>query len=250
MNKQLKESLSLMSRMDNKSKMPLLSDIYESCGNKSSLVPLKEINAKRLIDRHSQNGYAIISASRGFAEFGLDPKNPQHQNELKRINNQRTKDLVADVQHEGFSYTLSFGGFIENQGEENEEEVYEQSVIVYAVKRNGETDMDKLFNFAIAMCNKFNQDSVLVKFPDKDPAYYNKQGEVDFELGSNVDFNDVSQTYFTDLHKNTNAKIKDGSSPTRFSFNESYIAPVPQCYSENLKRNTLGEVFMKSWKSN
>ena len=228
-----------------KANFPKLKNIYDGCGNESELVSLNETNAKRLIDRHKNSGYAIISACRGFNDFGLDSTNINDVNKLREINNKRTKDLIKRVQNEGFSYTLCFGGFIENQGEDDEEQVYEQSVIVYAQKRNGEIDNKSLFNFAIDMAKVFNQDAILFCAQGENPKYYDKNGNVDMEFGNDILFNDLTQTYFTDLHKNTKDKIKNLSRPTRFSFNETYIAPIPQCYSESHKRYMLGEVFLK-----
>lgn len=197
-------------------------NVYESINNHSSLISLNEVKARTLIDKHSKNGYAIINACR-----------------------QRTRELIADVQSHGFSYTLSYGGFIENKGEENETNVYEHSVIVYAEKRDGTINPEELFNFALEECNKFNQDSVLIKMPNDVPKYYKKDRSIDMVFPNDIKFNDLSQIYFTDLHKNTERKMKQGSKPTRFSFTESYIAPKPQCYSEGHIRYTKGERFLQ-----
>ncbi len=106
------------------SKLPFF---YEGTQNKSLPIPLTETNAKRVIDRHSSNGYIIISTCRGGSDFGLDTGNPNDAETLKHINNERTKTLLNDVQTAGFSYTPCYGGFIENKGLDNEDTVYEQS---------------------------------------------------------------------------------------------------------------------------
>ena len=227
----------------NMRKMPMLNEIYQETRNDSYPISLNETNAKRLIDRHTANGYAIISACRGGNDFGLGDSQ-RDKDRLAQINKERMRELIADIQKAGFSYTLSYGGFIENKGTENEEGVYERSVIVYAEKRDGSVDMNGLKDFAIAECKKFNQDNVLVVMPNEKPKYINQKGGIDFELDGQATFNDISQTYFTDLHKNTQDKIKQGSKPTRFSFNESLIAPIPQCYSERHVRSLKGEVFL------
>lgn len=225
---------------------PLLKEVYDSCSNNTKPISINETNAKRLLDRHTRFGYAIISASRGGGDFGLDSSIPNEDRKLREINNKRTKELVDDVRKAGFSYTLTYGGFIENKGEEDEREVYERSVVVYANKTDKTTDMDRLMDFAIEMCRKYNQDSVLIQEPNKPAVYLDKNGNVDFELGSNMSFNDASETYFTDLHKNTGGKMRKSSKPTRFSFTESYIGARPQCYSESHIRYLKGEVFLKS----
>ena len=219
--------------LDSSNNAPKLNEVYESTNNNSEIVPINETNAKRLLDRHTANGYAILGDSL------------QDNQRLNTINAQRTRELINDIQKQGFSYTLSYGGFIENLGTDDEENVYERSVIVYAQKRNGETNPKDLFDFAIAECGKFNQDSVLIKMPDNTPKYYKKDGTVDFTFDGNVAFNDVAQEYFTDLHKNTEKKINPDTKPTRFSFTECYIAPKPQCYSESHVRSLKGEIFLK-----
>ena len=223
---------------------PMLSEVYVSTTNKSDIVTINETNAKRLLDKHTSRGYAIISACRGRAEFGLGDT-PDDTRKFNEINQKRTRELVKDIQNAGFSYTLCYGGFIENLGEEDEENVYERSVIVYATKRDGSDDVDALRNFAIEECRKFNQDSVLICLPDGKPQYIKQDGTIDFELGGEVAFNDIAQTYFTDLHKNTQSKIKPESKPTRFSFLECYIAPKPMGLSEMHIRELKGEVFLK-----
>lgn len=198
---------------------PTLGELYKGTGNESEIVPLSDANAKQLLERHSKNGYAMLNACCG-------------------------RELLSDVQKLGYSYTLAYGGFIENQNSDKEENVYERSIIVYAEKRDGSAATPKeLFDFAIAECKKFNQDSVLVKLPNKNPTYYKKDGSIDYEF-NNVAFNDVAQQYFTDLHKNTERKIKPGLRATRFSFTECYIAPKPQCYSESHVRTLKGEKFL------
>ena len=223
---------------------PMLNEIYSNTFNFSKPIPLTETNAKRMLDRHSQNGYAIISACRGGSDFGLNASNPQQKEKLAVINKKRTQELLDCIRQSGFSYTPSYGGFIENQGTENEEEVFERSFIVYANKKNGETDVQGLKEFAVQMCNKFNQDSVLFKAPDEPARYLDKNADVDMEFGDDVAFNDTAQAYFIDLHKNTARKIEKGGKPTRFSFVESYIAATPQCYSERHLRHLKGEVFV------
>lgn len=224
--------------------IPLLEDVYPDTTNRSNIVPLRETNARRLISRHAQKGFACISACRGLNEFGLEDTKAG-RNELARINNERTRQLIDDIRKAGFSYTLSYGGFIENKGEADEESVYERSAIVYATKRDGKDYPQELFDFAVEECRKFNQDAVLVQMPNEKPRYIKQDGTTDFEFSGDLSFNDLSQEYFTDLHKNTHGKIKDGSKPTRYSYTEAYIAPKPQNFVEAHIRHLKGEVFTK-----
>ena len=214
-----------------------------SINNNTHLRSINETNAKRFLERHTNSGYVIISACRGSEDFNLDETNPQQLNKLRQINNQRTKDLLSDIKKKGFTYTPCFGGFIENKGLENEQEVYEKSFIIYPYKRDESYNFQELKDFAIEMCNKYNQNSVLIKAPTEKPLYYDKNGGIDDEMGNDVIFNDITQKYFTDLHKNTSNKIKSDSKPTRFTFTETYIPLKPQCYSEGHIRYLKGEIF-------
>jgi hypothetical protein len=63
------------------------------------------------------------------------------------------------------------------------------------------------------------------------------------ELNNDATFNDITQEYFTDLNKNTSNKIKSDSTPTRFTFTETYIPLKPQNYSEGVVRYYKGEQF-------
>ncbi len=214
--------------------------------NNGKMVSINEVNAKTLLNRHSENGFIAISPCRGFADFNINPNEPNAQQKLAEINNKRIKECISLIKKSGFSYTPVYGGFIENQGTENEQNVYERSFIIYNNKKGGETpDFKELYNFGIDLARRYNQDSVLVKAPGEPPRYITQNGDIDMEFSGKTSFNDLSQEYFTDLHKNTD-KFDDMSNrkPTRFSYVESYINPAPQCYSESHTRSLNGEIFI------
>ena len=217
-----------------------LNECYsEKTGNKGDLVSLNEVNARSLIDRHTADGYVIISPCRGGADFGLDPNDPRQRERLADINHKRVKEFVDILKQTDFSYTPVYGGFIENKGKENEENVYERSFVVYNHHKDGSVgDFGELRQFALDMARKYNQE------PNGKPQYVKQNGEVDFGFDGDIAFNDLSQEYFTDLHKNSHKTMGDDSSPTRFSFLESYINPAPQCYGERVSRARNGEIFL------
>ena len=223
-----------------------LNECYsEKTVNKGDLVSLNEVNARSLIDRHTADGYVIISPCRGGADFGLDPNDPRQRERLADINHKRVKEFVDILKQTDFSYTPVYGGFIENKGKENEENVYERSFVVYNHHKDGSVgDFGELRQFALDMARKYNQDSVLIQEPNGKPQYVKQNGEVDFGFDGDIAFNDLSQEYFTDLHKNSHKTMGDDSSPTRFSFLESYINPAPQCYGERVSRARNGEIFL------
>lgn len=218
----------------------------EKTSNKANMVSIDEANAKSLLDKHSKNGYVVVSPCRGYADFNLDPNKKEDREKLNNINNGRIKELISMLKSSDFSYTPTYGGFIENAGSEDEEHVYERSFIIYNYHRDGSVgDFSELKSFALEIANKFNQDSVLVKSPEGKPEYVTKDGEVEFGFDGDVAFNDMKQTYFTDLHKNAHKFSDMGQrKPTRFSFVECYVNPAPQCYGERVSRSRNGEIFL------
>lgn len=223
-----------------------LSDYRGVTKNGGRLVSINENNIKRIIATHSDNGYIVISPCRGGSDFGIDPDKNQHEaDKLANINKKRVREMISDIKSTGFSYTPTYGGFKENLGTDRETTVYERSFIVYNKDKKGANrDFKELYDFGLEMCRKYNQDSFLVQAPGENPKYIKQDGDVDFEFGGGKVFNDISQEYFTDLHKNTD-KGGDISKrkPTRFSFTEAFVNPKPQCYSERHVRWANGEVF-------
>lgn len=223
-----------------------LKEYRDNTYNHGNIVSINENDIKRIISTHSENGYIVISPCRGGSDFGINPQKNQHEyDKLAQINKNRVKSMIEDIKQSGFSYTPTYGGFKENLGTDQETTVYERSFIVYNKdKRGNNCDFNELFNFGIEMCHKYNQDSFLVQAAGENPKYIKQDGSVDFEFSGEKVFNDISQEYFTDLHKNTH---KSGDifnrKPTRFSFTEAYVNPKPQCYSERHVRWINGEVF-------
>jgi len=213
-----------------------LGDYRMTCNNKA-LVSINEADAKRLLDRYSQNGYIVVSASLGYEE-----NNPQYQQRFNVVNNERYKGMLDAIQSSGFLWAPFYGGFIENPGTDHEEHVYEKAVIVFNAKRGRkEGDIEELYNLGMTISQKFNQDYFLFKAPNESPKYICKNGTVDMEFLGDVSFNDATQRYFTDLYKNTH---KHGMS---FSYIESYINPSPCNVNEATSRVVKGEVFGKIW---
>lgn len=213
--------------------------------NNSNLINVNESNARKLLNKHSKNGFIIVSPCRGFGDFNLDFTIKKDQDKLNEINNKRIREMISLIKKSNYSYIPVYGGFIENIGTEEEEQVYERSFIVFNYNKKGEVgNLDDLKEFGIELSQKFNQDSFLYMEPGQKPKYITKYGEVEFECGEKLEFNDFAKEYFTDLHKNTNKYIgKDGRS-TRFTFTECYVNPSPQCYSERISRSFNNEIFL------
>lgn len=107
----------------------------------------------------------------------------------RKENVQRNKQLVADFNHWDLSFIKVIGGFTENKGTPDESDVYEYSYCVI----NNKYATDKFVDIAVALCKKYDQESVLITFPvTENPRttrskqriieivakYYDKSGEV------------------------------------------------------------------------
>ena len=124
------------------------------------------------MNQHVQKGdpFAIISACRSKVS---PKKNKENTEELKRLALQN-----------GFGYTSSIGGYVEEQIDKTKKDVLEDSVIVFSNKEREK----ELLTFAMRMGIKYYQDSIL--FCDskgntyfkytrdiEDPDYTWKKGE-------------------------------------------------------------------------
>lgn len=149
-----------------------------------------EDSLNRLQEVHRKNGYAIVSACRN--EF------------TKEENEKRTNQLKEILQKSFFSFKKVLGGFIETKEDGSKKEVKEKSFIIYNYDKNGNVaEKDKLFKFALQICKKFNQNSILYSEKGDKPRYYTQQGKVDSSFSNaGFTFNDKKQQYFTDFSKN------------------------------------------------
>lgn len=163
-----------------------LPDVY-------SLIECK-INLERLIKKHGDNGFAIISACKNPEEYP-DWNNEEHSDKLEK-----------DIQNEGYSYTVGWGGY---EGIDNDtfNASYEKSFIVYNYishdnwhndKEIG--DINRLREFAVDMCRKYQQESVYFKEEGKPPVWLNEEGQVVSKRSSDKIWkNDASKPFFTSL---------------------------------------------------
>lgn len=147
----------------------------------------------RFIGTHIKNGYAIVSACRD--------ENSAEQN------NAKTKELRDWIKTSGFSFKPVFGGFIENKGTPKEKEVHEKSFVIYNFKQDGKVAKpNELLTFAMKVCKRYNQDSILYSEKGDKPRYYTKTGHIDSSFGKKFILNDKEQEYFTDMKKGSSNK--------------------------------------------
>lgn len=218
-----------------------ISEIKGTTTNTQNLQSINEISVKRLLGKHADSGYIMISASRYEPDIDVQQNN--------EINNTNYKKLLAAIKNSGYSYIPVYGGFIENQGGEVQKEVYEKSFIVFNYNRNGEQiDFKQLHNLAIQWCNEFNQDSVLIKAPNQNPAYYGSEGDEQMKFTGDIKIDDLTQQYFTDFVKskqrNINKQGDEYSKQHRLTFENVFVNPAPVTYSEGHVRYALNEVHL------
>jgi hypothetical protein len=239
---------------------------YGLLANHNTPVRIDEITIDRLLKKHGGNGMVNISANK----TGL----PQE------INDENTKSLIRDLRQSGFSYLPTYGGYRAENGVEDD---YEPSFVVFNYDTKGNArDFDDLKQFALAMCKKYDQDSVLVKAPEQVPVWLDRDGnKANARESEKYWKNDPKQPYFTSFkskdaveseireklmgkyktfcHRNNLPITKDGFDKfykehlndidtigKRYTydigFNECYVNPIPSQLSERMRR--VGEVMI------
>lgn len=222
--------------------------IYD-CIIKNKYVSIRKLieSNVRLYDllkgKHAERGYIIISACR-------DSSNPSVSTKLS--NKRRTEELKADIQRSMYSYMPVFGGYIEDDNGE----VLETSFVVFNYDRLGiEGVFDDLKQFALSMCEKYNQDSVLIYEPGSIPKYYDSKGHVvsdPHNTTNKAKINDMSEPFFTEFKNKSKRFTYDinfpddevNSSFIRILCSYDYFARPPETYGERYRRYKLGERFI------
>lgn len=234
--------------------------------NEKIVKPLNEFNLSRL-DKHTENGYVIISAYRSV----IESSNPQNDltNHFKKFiekefpnydltNEQlnkiafewlRQRNKKADEKLEKtlrssenkFSFSPIFGGY---KGTDGVTDNFEPSYIIYNFTKKGERveDFEELKAFAIKMCAVYKQDSVLINAPNETPNYYDADGnKVNSSSTNKIIFNDTSQECFS-----TNKR--DKTNPQRFTadinFENVYITSGASSLNERRMRTSTGEILL------
>ena len=148
--------------------------------------PLYETSIKRLMTRHMQNGFIIISACRNagrLTDYRLNGKlrddlKKAHKNdaEIDKKNKDNTKKLQELIIESGWSYIKIFGSFKEEG--ENGKFMMERSFIVFNENRKDYKDLSrkekfkKLLEHGVKWGARFNQDSILVAEGDNKKPFY------------------------------------------------------------------------------
>ena len=95
---------------------------------------------------------------------------------------------------------------------------------------------------------KYQQDAILIKYPDKAPIYYdcNTKKPIGSSFSS-ATLNDVTREYFTALKKWGDMSRKKSDSftkgkPQRFTFEEAFMNDFPNSIAEHRLRSNDGEL--------
>jgi hypothetical protein len=195
-------------------------------------INLKETTLKKMLTKHSEAGYIIITAFRGEYEY--------------KENVGRNNKLKSDIDKSGYSYIPVWGGFIETDIETGEQkEVKERSFVVLNFPR-GKTepmgDGEGLKDLGRRLCKKYEQESYLYKPQGLETkAYYlTGTGKVDMTFNSATPTKGAD-AYFTNLAKSSKKSVGGKS----FTYREGviWLAKSPKSLAEAYKR--MGEVFLR-----
>ena len=208
---------------------------------------LTEANLNRIVNGHDKDGYVIISAHRQDA---LADSNPDaNENELWQENNKRNKKLNSDINSLGYAYIPVYGGYKE-EGQDVAQ--VEKSFIVFPYQRrnNEQVDYETFLSNMMQLGKKYNQDSILVKYPNDDPQYFNLlTNSWEGKKFKNATLNDAQQIYFTalkgwnDINLNKKNRTSWQGKPQRFTYSESYLNKSPQSVMSASMRASEGEMF-------
>ena len=214
---------------------------YYNVDNGNNLQPLNEETLSRIINKHGKDGFVIVSANR-------TDKTAQQNN----INN---KAIIQDIKKSMFAYCPVYGGY---HGKDGVIDSFEPSYIIFNYNKYGELqNFSDLKLFAILLCDKYGQDSVLIKepnkppyYPNKPPYYVNKEGDIIGKaVDNNIDVNNPKNEYYTSLIKSNNLDYNTPNRLKRFSYNinfECYGHPNPNTLNELRRRSEgFGEVILK-----
>lgn len=178
----IKESFRRNHKLAKTLKEDVMKRFYGISSNHHKPVKINEVTLDRVLQKHGDNGMINISANRS--------------DQPKEVNDEKTRELISDLKQSGYSYLPTYGGY---RGKDGIEDDYEPSFVVFNYNTSGEpTDFEELRQFGIYLCGKYNQDSVLIKAPDKAPIYCNSEGEkVNDRESKKYWKNDPTKEFFT-----------------------------------------------------
>lgn len=195
--------------------------------NNTAPVLVEKVTIDRIINKHGNNGFVILSANQG-------------KNVSEKENDENEKELIKDIKQTSFTFLPVYGGYHNPTSDERDE--LEPSFIVFNYDRAGNSlNFDDLKAFAIEMCGKYKQHSVLIKDPNNPPIYVDKNGVK--QNNTETDFvwkNDATKEFYSSL-KNIGDIEKEVEDKMRGLY-KSYchkndITPTKDGFNSFLKNN-------------
>lgn len=145
---------------------------------------LTEANISRIVKHLNDDELCFITAFR--------------KENSRDKNTELNKQLANDLRFLGYGFINITGGFIEDRGEPTEKKVTEQLYLVI----NNNDPKKYTINFAkemIYLCNKYNQDDILLKTKDYPAAWYDKKGNRESEIFTKISLKNI-QDGFSKIH--------------------------------------------------
>lgn len=259
-----------------------IAEAYKQVVESTCATELSEASLAHVLGKQDV-GYCIVSACRGdWAAYEVGKLGGTDSDEFKALsknlqstyvnpkywNNVKTKELQSDLKSMGLGYVQVFGGYKEGRDNNHPditpgEDVFERSFLIPAQSGNSdENPFERVKRAAIALGQKYRQESVLICPPGEAPYYYvttqypngDPVGTEQRWFGKDAKLNDIAQEYFTSLNKvNTENSPFDKGTMKRFTFKENsvcesvFIAPPPSNVMEANSRNCAGEIFVSKY---
>lgn len=222
--------------IEEKAKLPkdnVMKRYYNIECNDYRPILLKETTLDRILTKHGSNGFVVVSANR--SDFPSE------------INDKNTKSLIEDIKAIGYSYLPTYGGY--RNKENGVMDDFEPSFIVFNYKDNGLSgNFEELRDFALSMCGKYKQHSVMIKYPNAAPTYENKDGIVVSKRSSEKYWkNNPSKEYFTSLQSREDIEKKEKqytnkrTDKTNYPISKRFTYDIDECYVNPLPINILEE---------
>lgn len=203
--------------------------------------PLVESTLNRCLKYHASNGFIMVSACR-------TTRTPAE-------NYIETGKLIAELKALGLSHFTVYGGYQEENGKFAD---YETTMFIPAKTVDGTTvPMEKLISVGKDLGREFEQDSILVKEPGKDPYWLGTRtetapdgtppnyGEVTDVFDGPVDVNNPSFPFFTSLikAKYRNLDLGNPERLKRFTYTQQpRVLEPPATDAERARREQEGEL--------
>jgi len=198
-------------------------------------VLVERITIDRLMKKHGDNGFVIISANRSDMD---DERNTV-----------ATQGLISDLKASGFTYLPTYGGY---RGTDDVVDKFEPNFTVFNYDKDGNPlNFDDLHKFALDMCGKYEQDSVYINEPGKAPEYQNKDGQkVNKRSSRKYVKNDMNKEAYTSFsspeeiasHGKTQPVGRRFTSDIEFDESRVYVNPMPSSNVARMRRK--GEIMI------